>query len=63
MPRILKTACYYLIVVYEFHLQALDVDQIATQLEKILSAEHIENDVSTPINCDALVMEIWQSTH
>ena len=29
----------------QFHLRALDVDQIATQLEKVLSAEHIENDV------------------
>ncbi|MEQ4922788.1 DNA polymerase III subunit gamma/tau [Proteus hauseri] len=28
----------------QFHLRALDIDQIATQLEKVLSAEHIEND-------------------
>lgn len=29
----------------QFHLRALDIDQIATQLEKVLTAEHIENDV------------------
>lgn len=29
----------------QFHLRALDIDQIATQLEKVLSAEHIESDV------------------
>lgn len=28
----------------QFHLRALDIDQIANQLEKVLSAEHIEND-------------------
>ncbi|MDM3867875.1 DNA polymerase III subunit gamma/tau [Proteus faecis] len=29
----------------QFHLRALDIDQIATQLEKVLLAEHIENDI------------------
>lgn len=28
----------------QFHLRALDIDQIATQLEKVLSAEHINSD-------------------
>ena len=28
----------------QFHLRALDIDQIATQLEKVLAAEQIEND-------------------